>query len=102
MCTNDLSGQQLLEACLRSGINVPEAGAVVSADNEEPVCRTSYPPLSSVVINDHQRDYEAAAVLDRLMDGKPPLTDPTWIEPAGVVARQSTDIMAIDDELIVS
>lgn len=100
MATNDLLGQQVLEACMRLGVEVPEQVAVVGADNDEPICSICYPPLSSVIINDHQRGYEAAAVLDRLMSGREPLCDPTWVEPVGVCARQSTDIMAIDDELV--
>jgi LacI family transcriptional regulator len=101
MATNDLMGQQLLEACQRLRIQVPEAVAVVGADNDEPICRIASPPLSSVIINDHQRGYEAAALLDRMMSGQPPPKDPIYIEPAGVATRASTDIMAIDDGAVV-
>jgi LacI family transcriptional regulator len=101
MCTNDLSGQQLLEACQRLRINVPEEVAVVGADNDEPICRIASPPLSSVIINDHQRGYEAAALLDRMMRGQAPPKDPIYVEPAGVMARASTDVMAIDDAAVV-
>ena len=91
----------MLEACQRLRIQVPEAVAVVGADNDEPICRIASPPLSSVMINDHQRGYEAAALLDRMMSGQPPPKDPIYIEPAGVATRASTDIMAIDDQPIV-
>jgi LacI family transcriptional regulator len=101
MTTNDLSGQQLLEACQRLRINVPESVAVVGADNDEPICRVATPPLSSVIINDHQRGYEAAALLDRMMRGQPPPPEPIYVEPAGVMARASTDVMAIDDAAVV-
>lgn len=101
MTTNDLMGQQILEACQRLRIRVPEQIAVVGADNDEPICRIASPPLSSVIINDHQRGYEAAALLDRMMSGEPPPTEPTYVEPAGVATRASTDIMAIEDQAIV-
>lgn len=101
MATNDLMGQQLLEACLRLRASVPEEIAVVGADNDEPICRIASPPLSSVIINDHQRGYEAAALLDRLMSGEAPPAGPTYVEPAGVVARASTDSLAIEDAVIV-
>jgi LacI family transcriptional regulator len=102
MTTNDLMGQQLLEACQRLRIKVPEEVAVVGADNDEPICRICAPPLSSVIINDHQRGYEAAALLDRMMSGDAPPSEPVYVEPAGVVTRASTDIMAIDDTAVVT
>jgi LacI family transcriptional regulator len=102
MATNDLMGQQLLEACLRLRIKVPEEVAVVGADNDEPICRIASPPLSSVVINDHQRGYEAAALLDRMMGGEPAPREPIYVEPAGVRTRASTDIMALDDAAVVT
>lgn len=101
MATNDLMGQQLLEACLRLRASVPEEIAVVGADNDEPICRIASPPLSSVIINDHQRGYEAAALLDRMMNGDPPPAGPTYVEPAGVFSRASTDSLAIEDATIV-
>jgi LacI family transcriptional regulator len=101
MATNDLMGQQLLEACQRARIKVPEEVAVVGADDDEPICRIASPPLSSVIINDHQRGYEAAALLDRMMNGASPPKDPIYVEPAGVRTRASTDFMAIDDIEIV-
>jgi LacI family transcriptional regulator len=101
MTSTDLLGQQLLEACQRAQVIVPEQVAVIGADNDEEICRIAYPPLSSVVINDHQRGYEAAAMLDRMMRGEPAPADVIYVEPAGTVARASTDIMAIDDQTIV-
>ena len=69
MTSTDLMGQQLLEACRRAQFTVPETIAVIGVDNDEPICRISNPPLTSVILNDHQRGYEAAALLDRLMAG---------------------------------
>ena len=101
MTINDLTGQQLLEACERLRIQRPEAVAVVRVDNHEPICRIASPPLSSVIVNDHRRGYEAAALLDRLMSGEPPPSGPIYIDPVGVATRASTDIMAIDDAALV-
>jgi LacI family transcriptional regulator len=100
MTSTDLMGQQFLEACLRAGVSVPEQIAVVGADNDEPICRVSWPALSSVIINDEQRGYQAAAMLDAMMRGERPPAEPIYIEPGGVACRASTDILAIDDHLI--
>jgi LacI family transcriptional regulator len=102
MTSTDLQGQQFLEACLRARVKVPEEIAVVGADNDEPICRITSPPLSSVLINDHQRGYEAAALLDRLMSGQRAPQETIYIEPAGVFCRASTDILAIDDQIVVT
>ena len=100
MTSTDLMGQQFLEACLRAGASVPEEVAVVGADNDEPICRVAWPALSSVIINDEQRGYQAAALLDRMMNGEPPPRQPIYIEPMGVACRASTDVLAIDDQQI--
>jgi LacI family transcriptional regulator len=103
MTSTDLMGQQFLEACQRAAVVVPEQVAVIGADNDEFICNLCFPPLSSVVINDAQRGYQAAAVLDQLMQGKrPPTRDPVYIEPSGVVTRASSDILAIDDAFVAA
>jgi LacI family transcriptional regulator len=102
MTSTDLLGQQFLEACSRAGVAVPEQVAVIGADNDELICAVSNPPLSSVIINDPQRGYEAAALLDKLMAGSRVPRDPVWVEPAGVAGRASTDILAIADQTVAS
>lgn len=102
MTSTDLMGQQLLEACQRLDISVPAEVAVIGADDDDSICRIATPPLSSVVINDSQRGYEAAALLDRMMRGEPAPASPVYIEPAGVASRASTDVMAIDDKIVIT
>jgi LacI family transcriptional regulator len=102
MTSTDLMGQQFLEACQRAAVVVPEQVAVIGADNDELICNLCFPPLSSVVINDAQRGYQAAVVLDQLMQGNCPPRAPLYIEPGGVVTRASSDILALDDELMAA
>lgn len=94
---NDLRGQHVLEACRRANLAVPEEVAVIGVDNEELLCRLCDPPLSTVVPNARRIGYEAAEWLDRLMSGAKPPQHEILIPPAGVVTRQSTDTLAIDD-----
>lgn len=97
MACNDPWGQKVLEACRRVGVRVPDEVAVVGVDNDEPICAISDPPLSSVA-PDHERvGYEAAALLDRLRAGEAAPGEEIFVPPLGVVARPSSDALALDD-----
>jgi LacI family transcriptional regulator len=47
-----------------------------------------------------QIGYRAAAMLDRLMDGEPPPTEPELVPPLELIPRQTTDVFAADDPLV--
>jgi LacI family transcriptional regulator len=66
-------------------------------DNDELLCELSGPPLSSVAHDLHGIGYRAAQLLDSLMAGGSPPTEPELIAPLRVVARRSSDIVAVDD-----
>jgi len=95
---NDLHGFKALDACRAGGLRVPEEVAVVAADNDADLCELADPPLSSVGINPERAGYEAAALLDRMMArrGRGPKR-PLLIPPLPVVARRSTETVAVDD-----
>lgn len=95
-CTDDRS-QQVVEACKLVGSNVPEDVAIIGVDNDRLVCNLSSPPLSSVALAAERAGYEAAELLDKLMSGTSMAKQKIIIQPTHVVARQSTDILAIED-----
>ncbi|MBN1588736.1 MAG: DNA-binding transcriptional regulator [Pirellulales bacterium] len=97
MAANDFCAVQVLDACRRASVSVPEHMAVIGVDNESVAGELASPPLSSVVPNAERMGYEAAALLDQLMQGQVTDHDHSLIPPVGVVTRQSTDIMAITD-----
>lgn len=94
---NDSRGQHVLDACPRVNLSVPEEVAVLGVDDDQLLCELCDPPLSSVVPNPERIGYEAAALLERLMDGETIHQKHWLIEPLGVTTRQSTDVLAIDD-----
>lgn len=96
---HDLRALCVLDACRRAEILVPEQVAVIGVDNDETLCNLADPPLTSIKINFELIGYEAAALLDRLMQGKKPPKSPLTVSPLCVVTRRSTDIVAIDDPL---
>lgn len=78
LACNDIRGQQVLNVCRQHDIAVPEQVAVLGVDNDTVLCELSDPPLSSVIPDTDRIGFEAAALLDRLMRGKPrPLERPT-------------------------
>lgn len=97
MACNDDRGRQVLEACLAAGVSVPDQIAVVGVDNDELLCELSNPPLSSVALNAEQGGYRAAALLDRMMQGRIRKPHRLVVEPLHVVARRSSDMIALDD-----
>jgi LacI family transcriptional regulator len=95
-CTDQL-GFWFLDACKRAGVSVPEVVAVVGVENDESLTAMSMPPMSSVRFNGEKAGYEAAALLARLMAGEPPPREQLEIPPLGIVTRQSSDIVAVED-----
>ncbi|MBI1368477.1 MAG: helix-turn-helix domain-containing protein [Planctomycetes bacterium] len=100
MAANDLRGQHVLDAAARANLAIPETVAVIGCDNDELLCSLGRPPLSSVVPHAARVGYEAAGVLDRLMDGRHVKASSLLIEPLDVVTRQSSDVLAIEDALV--
>lgn len=93
----DIRGREVLDACRRFSIPVPDEVAVLGVDNDELLCALAFPPLSSVVPNARRTGYEAAAVLEALMADRDPGPMTRLIPPIGVVTRQSTDVLAVED-----
>ena len=93
----DVRGQQVLEACHEAGLAVPDEVAVIGVHNDELLCDLCDPPLTSVIPDARRTGYEAAALLDQMMNGAEVPVTTRWIEPVGVAARQSTDVVAVPD-----
>jgi LacI family transcriptional regulator len=100
LASADLRASMVLEACQKLRLRVPEDVAVVGVDNDPLVCDFCDPPLTSVSRNDYQVGYEAARLLDQLMEGAAAPDKPTRISPAGVVPRRSTDTICVEDPYV--
>jgi len=100
MTCNDSRGRHVLEACRALGFSVPEDVAVIGVDNDELMCELAEPPLSSIAQGTEQIGFEAAKLLGRLLDRRNRKASHIVVEPVCLVARQSTDLVAIKDELV--
>ena len=99
MAYNDIEARALVNACGELGLRVPDDVAVVGVDDDPLLCAFSNPPLSSVVTGTRRMGYLAAGLLDRMLRGeedRPP--DPPPVPPLGVITRQSSDVLAVEDE----
>ncbi|HEY2880934.1 MAG TPA: substrate-binding domain-containing protein [Pirellulales bacterium] len=100
LASADLRASLILEACQKLRLRVPEDVAVVGVDNDPMICDFCDPPLTSISRNDYQIGYEAAILLEHLLnDGDAP-EKPIRIPPAGIVERGSTDTVAVEDSLV--
>ena len=98
---NDVRAQQVLNACRENGIRVPEDVAVMGVDNDDVLCNLCDPPLTSVEPDAERLGHEAATLLNRLMQGETVTENITKIPPIRLVERASTDVIAMDDPVMV-
>ncbi len=86
--------------CHSRNWHVPRDVAILCALEARVITENQHPQISVLDLSLERQGYEAAALLDRLMDGEPPPTKPILIPPKCVIARESTDYFAIDDEVV--
>ncbi len=94
---SDYRARLVIDACQQHGLNVPEDVALVSVDNERTICEHCEPKLTSVDRNARVVGYRSAEVLDGLIRGQQPEKREILIPPKGLIARASSDTLAIDD-----
>jgi LacI family transcriptional regulator len=83
--------------CRAAGVLVPEEAAVLGVDIQPLECELSRPPLSTIDHGMERAGFKAAALAKSLMEGQPAPADPILVPPVGVIERQSTDTLAVDD-----
>jgi LacI family transcriptional regulator len=101
---NDQLGFWVLDAARRAGIAVPEELAVVGAENDNMLCETASPPLSSLRLRGQVVGHAAARLLDEWMQRKriPKPGEKHLHLPGDIVVRQSSDIVAVEDPRIAA
>ncbi|HEX4350205.1 MAG TPA: XylR family transcriptional regulator, partial [Verrucomicrobiae bacterium] len=102
MTCNDIRGHQVVNACRRANLAVPEEVAVVGVDNDEIFCELCDPPLTSVALNTLQIGYEATVLLERMMNGGKSPEKPVRLPPLGIVTRRSSDVLAMSDRQLAA
>jgi LacI family transcriptional regulator, galactose operon repressor len=87
---------EILEICEMSGLSVPEEVAIIGMDNSLRAVEAMHTPISSVDTNLALLGYRGAALLEDMMHGKRPPTEPIRVPVAGLIARKSSDLVAVN------
>ena len=98
----DIRARQVLDACHAAGLAVPDDIAILGVDDDEVICETATPALSSIPLSMEDAGFRAAELLDRVMATRRRPRRATDIIVTGtqVVARRSTARDAVADALV--
>ncbi|WP_345684978.1 DNA-binding transcriptional regulator [Novipirellula caenicola] len=94
---NDIRGQQVLNACRKADIAVPDDIGVIGVDDDDAICLMCDPPLTSVRPDASRVGYRAAELLHEMLNGLQPESEIEFIPPTAVSERLSTEVVAVDD-----
>ena len=73
---SDEIAQQIIIACKLSNIVIPQQISVIGVDNNEAICETSQPTLTSILPDFEQSGYLAGMLLSRLSSSSKPTVNP--------------------------
>jgi len=89
---------QLVDACNRAGIAVPDEVAVIAADDDPMKCELSRPTVTAAEIPASRIGFEAASLLDRMINGYRGSSLMVEVPPTGVIVmRESTALRDLAD-----
>ena len=92
---------EVREICEEAGLHVPTQVAIVGIDDYLLSVGAIKKYVSGVDTNLEEQGYRGAELLDRLMRGETMPPEPIRIQPAGVITRMSSDILATGHEGVV-
>ncbi len=98
----DIRARQVLDACMEAGLDVPDDIAILSVDNDEILCETATPTLSSISMSTEEAGFDAAEFLNSAMiSGRRPRTvKDIFYTGVQLVARRSSSRDMTRDGLV--
>lgn len=94
-------GRAVVDSCMEAGIPVPHDVAVLSGSYDDLLSHACFPPLSGILSPTEQIGYKAAKMLDAMMQGEEVPHETTYLPPLGIMARLSTDTLAVEDPQLI-
>ena len=99
---DDIQARQVTEAAAQRGVAVPDDVAVLGGEHDGLCSRVSSPALSGIDQNPTDVGFAAAGMLDTMMEGKQPTETNLLLPPRRIIVRQSTDKVALEDDLLAN
>jgi LacI family transcriptional regulator len=94
MTAADYLSQWVIRGCASANLSIPDDVAIVGVDNCREICELAPIALSSIDNNAFRQGYEAARLLDRILNDQPPPDDPIRIPAGSLYVRESSSILA--------
>ena len=99
LATHDERAQQVTIAARHADIRIPEDVAVLGVDDDEIICTTAAPSLSSIHVPSEEEGWRLAKAMSELLRGRNP-TPVFRTCHTRIVARLSTDSFALTDPVV--
>jgi len=93
-------GQRALAAAKQAGYLVPDDLSIMVVSGSNIRCELSDPPLTNVMPDRFAMGYHAAKTIYEIAEGIVSPDVVLRVPPRGVVARRSSDFLAVDDPLV--
>ncbi len=95
---DDVNAHDLAAVCLGARIPVPEQVAIVGVNDDQLLCESAWPRLTSVACDFTRVGYEAGKMLEKMLAGEALRGEDRWVKlpPMGITERQSTSVFAVD------
>jgi len=99
LAANDARARQVIGATTNAELRIPDDLSVLGVDDDELLCLTSAPTLSSIRVSARENGTRFAAALDDLFNGRP--HEPVQIvRNTTIVTRGSTEHLSCEDPIL--
>ena len=100
-CPNAVIARGLVEASNIAGLSIPNEVGIIGVNNDALECESITPSISTVVQRSRKIGFRACQLLNKLVTQNGH-NEHHFLEPHGIVARRSTDVLLVDDPNVES
>ncbi|MDT8388897.1 MAG: substrate-binding domain-containing protein [Lentisphaeria bacterium] len=100
LASNNYAAAEMCFFIAQAGFDVPTDVAVIGPGDNEDLCASAHPPVSSFADGRARQVKAACDLLASWMDGEPPPQEPVLVPPSPIVERQSTNVLAVENQIV--